>query len=317
MAVDVRDDRGPRRRRSRCASRRARRGSSSEHIRGRSVPEARTVLAFTPRAAAREIEKVLQLGRRERGGEPRPDRRRPGRRRRLRGRGPDVQALARPRARPRGPHPQADLPHHAQARRRPRRRRAAQRPRPRRGEAEARAAPQGGAAEGRETGRRAEGRSRGQAASGPAPRSTRREEEGGAGANGPEEFIPAGCASASSTTGSPTGTRATRSSRPRCSRTSRSASTSTASSSHAGLSDILIRKDKQRITIDIYTARPGIVIGKSGAEVDALRNEIHAHDAARTSTSTSTRSSGPSSTRSSSRSRSPSSSRTASASGAR
>jgi small subunit ribosomal protein S3 len=44
---------------------------------------------------------------------------------------------------------------------------------------------------------------------------------------------------------------------------------------HAGLSDILIRKDKQRITIDIYTARPGIVIGKSGAEVDALRREIH------------------------------------------
>ena len=29
-----------------------------EHIRGRSVPEARTVLAFTQRAAAREIEKV-------------------------------------------------------------------------------------------------------------------------------------------------------------------------------------------------------------------------------------------------------------------
>ena len=46
--------------------------------------------------------------------------------------------------------------------------------------------------------------------------------------------------------------------------------------SHAGLSDILIRKDKQRITIDIYTARPGIVIGKSGVEVDALRRELHA-----------------------------------------
>ena len=45
---------------------------------------------------------------------------------------------------------------------------------------------------------------------------------------------------------------------------------------HAGISDILIRKDKQRITIDIYTARPGIVIGKSGVEVDALRREIHA-----------------------------------------
>ena len=45
--------------------------------------------------------------------------------------------------------------------------------------------------------------------------------------------------------------------------------------SHAGLSDILIRKDNQRITIDIYTARPGIVIGKSGVEVDALRKDIH------------------------------------------
>ena len=32
----------------------------ADHIRGRSVPEARTVLAFTPRAAARELEKVLR-----------------------------------------------------------------------------------------------------------------------------------------------------------------------------------------------------------------------------------------------------------------
>jgi large subunit ribosomal protein L22 len=32
----------------------------AEHIRGRSVPEARTVLAFMPRAAARELEKVLR-----------------------------------------------------------------------------------------------------------------------------------------------------------------------------------------------------------------------------------------------------------------
>jgi len=31
-----------------------------EHIRGRSVPEARTILAFTQRAAAQEIEKVLR-----------------------------------------------------------------------------------------------------------------------------------------------------------------------------------------------------------------------------------------------------------------
>ncbi len=32
----------------------------AEHIRGRSVPEARAVLAFTPRAAARDMEKVLR-----------------------------------------------------------------------------------------------------------------------------------------------------------------------------------------------------------------------------------------------------------------
>ncbi len=44
---------------------------------------------------------------------------------------------------------------------------------------------------------------------------------------------------------------------------------------HAGLSDIHIRKDSQKVTVDIYTARPGIVIGKSGTEVDGLRRTIH------------------------------------------
>lgn len=45
---------------------------------------------------------------------------------------------------------------------------------------------------------------------------------------------------------------------------------------HAGISRILIRKDQNNVTIDIHTARPGIVIGKSGSEVDALRKEVHA-----------------------------------------
>jgi len=45
---------------------------------------------------------------------------------------------------------------------------------------------------------------------------------------------------------------------------------------HARLSRIIIRKDQNNVTIDIHTARPGIVIGKSGSEVDALRKEIHA-----------------------------------------
>jgi len=44
---------------------------------------------------------------------------------------------------------------------------------------------------------------------------------------------------------------------------------------HAGLSDITIRKNKGEIEVNIYTARPGIVIGKSGSEVDALRRELH------------------------------------------
>jgi small subunit ribosomal protein S3 len=44
---------------------------------------------------------------------------------------------------------------------------------------------------------------------------------------------------------------------------------------HAGLSDITIVKQRGEITVDIHTARPGIVIGKSGTEVDALRRDLH------------------------------------------
>src|SRR5438067_1156059 len=44
---------------------------------------------------------------------------------------------------------------------------------------------------------------------------------------------------------------------------------------HAGLSDITIRKDANEVEVNIHTARPGIVIGKSGTEVDALRRDLH------------------------------------------
>jgi small subunit ribosomal protein S3 len=44
---------------------------------------------------------------------------------------------------------------------------------------------------------------------------------------------------------------------------------------HAGLSTITIRKNKNEVEVNIHTARPGIVIGKSGSEVDALRKELH------------------------------------------
>ena len=45
--------------------------------------------------------------------------------------------------------------------------------------------------------------------------------------------------------------------------------------SHAGLSSITIRKDANEVEVNIHTARPGIVIGKSGSEVDALRRDLN------------------------------------------
>ncbi|MFL5822299.1 MAG: 30S ribosomal protein S3 [Solirubrobacteraceae bacterium] len=44
---------------------------------------------------------------------------------------------------------------------------------------------------------------------------------------------------------------------------------------HAGLSDITIRKNATEVEVNIHTARPGIVIGKSGSEVDQLRRDLH------------------------------------------
>jgi small subunit ribosomal protein S3 len=44
---------------------------------------------------------------------------------------------------------------------------------------------------------------------------------------------------------------------------------------HAGLSEITIKKTSTEVEVNIHTARPGIVIGKSGSEVDALRRELH------------------------------------------
>ena len=44
---------------------------------------------------------------------------------------------------------------------------------------------------------------------------------------------------------------------------------------HAGLSDIRIRKNANEVEVNIHTARPGIVIGKSGSEVDQLRRDLH------------------------------------------
>lgn len=44
--------------------------------------------------------------------------------------------------------------------------------------------------------------------------------------------------------------------------------------SNAGISRIEIKRTPKRITLTIYTARPGIVIGKKGSEVDKLKEEL-------------------------------------------
>ena len=43
---------------------------------------------------------------------------------------------------------------------------------------------------------------------------------------------------------------------------------------HAGVSKIEIERAANRLKIDIYTSRPGIIIGRKGAEIDKLKTEI-------------------------------------------
>jgi len=43
---------------------------------------------------------------------------------------------------------------------------------------------------------------------------------------------------------------------------------------NAGLAHVEILRDPKKVTIDIHTSRPGIVIGRKGAEVDKLREEL-------------------------------------------
>lgn len=44
--------------------------------------------------------------------------------------------------------------------------------------------------------------------------------------------------------------------------------------SNAGIAEIEIVRAPKRVTVDIHTSRPGIVIGRKGAEVDKLREEL-------------------------------------------
>lgn len=48
---------------------------------------------------------------------------------------------------------------------------------------------------------------------------------------------------------------------------------------HAGISKVVIERTGEKIVINIHTARPGILIGKRGAEVDVLRKELKSYTA--------------------------------------
>ena len=68
--------------------------------------------------------------------------------------------------------------------------------------------------------------------------------------------------------------RRSSSTRTTSSRTGRSATTSWASCEHAAISRIEVERTRDRLRIDVHTARPGIVIGRRGAEADELRAEL-------------------------------------------
>ncbi len=44
--------------------------------------------------------------------------------------------------------------------------------------------------------------------------------------------------------------------------------------SHAGVSEVEIERAADKLRITIYTSRPGIIIGRKGAEVDKLRDDL-------------------------------------------
>ena len=81
-----------------------------DHIRGKSVDEARAILAHTPARGGRGLEQAARVRRRQRRAQPRAGRRRPADPSRHRRRGPDAQALPPARHGPRDAHPQAHQP---------------------------------------------------------------------------------------------------------------------------------------------------------------------------------------------------------------
>jgi len=43
---------------------------------------------------------------------------------------------------------------------------------------------------------------------------------------------------------------------------------------HAGISKVEVERSADRVKVSIHTARPGIIIGKKGLEVDRLKEDL-------------------------------------------
>ncbi len=43
---------------------------------------------------------------------------------------------------------------------------------------------------------------------------------------------------------------------------------------HAAISSVEVERAAQRVTVNVFTARPGIIIGRRGSEVDKLKNDL-------------------------------------------
>lgn len=44
--------------------------------------------------------------------------------------------------------------------------------------------------------------------------------------------------------------------------------------SHAGISKVLIERSSSKVRVSIHTSRPGLIIGKKGAGIDVLKNQL-------------------------------------------
>jgi small subunit ribosomal protein S3 len=86
--------------------------------------------------------------------------------------------------------------------------------------------------------------------------------------------IRSACACRSTAPGTAAGSRKGRTMAACCSRISRSVSTSSRRCPQAAISKVVIERPAKLCRISIYAARPGVIIGKKGADIEKLRKKL-------------------------------------------